>query len=190
MKFWNKVQSQVAEKPQELVFAIVFTSLTIMLIVVGLVVLNKFDFNKKDTASTPKSEVVSTTPEFKAIKSRESQGATRSGTLTTDLMEKNSSGVSGVVLFVEFTEPKDQVFIGLELRGKLEESPYPAYIYKGSCDKPERQLYSLSHVVNGKTENYLTGSLPDFRKQFPLALRVQKLANQDLSNDIACADLK
>lgn len=187
MKIWNKIRNQVAGKPQELFFLILFTWLAIMLTVVCLVVLNVIDL-KKDTPKPPVPAVTLIEPEFKAITSRDSQGIARVDALSNGLQEKNASGLTGTVQFVEFVDPKQQVFIGLALSGGQEQAVYPAYIYEGTCEKPERQLYSLSPVTNGKTENYLSVSMADFKKQFPLSVVVHKTAHE-AHIIAACVDL-
>lgn len=109
--------------------------------------------------------------------------------MQVSFVEKNKSGESGNLTLQEIN---GKVYLEVALTGNITKEPQPAFVYEGSCDKPDRQLYSLSPVVNGKTANYLTGSLADFKKQFPLALRVHK-ANQDTKdtkNDVACVDLK
>ncbi len=187
MKIWNKIRNQVAGKPQELFFAILFGWLAIMLVVVCLVILNVVDL-KKDTAKPKIPDAAPVSADFKAITSRDSQGVARIDVLSNGLLEKNASGLTGTVQFVEFVDPKQQVFIGLALKGGQEHAVYPAYIYEGTCDKPERQLYSLSPVTNGKTENYLSASMADFKKLFPLAAVVHMPGNE-AHIIAACADL-
>lgn len=105
--------------------------------------------------------------------------------MQVSLSEKNNSGETGKVTLKEIN---DKVYLEVVLTGMVTKEPQPAYVYEGSCNKPGAQLYSLSPVINGKTANYLKGSLADFKKQFPVAIRVHK-STQDISNDVVCAEL-
>lgn len=187
MKIWSKIQNQVAEKPQELIFGIVASLLVTIVVLLGLVVMIRTDFDQE--ATDQGVPINASPPEFRYINNRDSGAASRVGTLSADMAEKGSSGISGTLLFVEFADPKNQIFIGVELKGQLEKgTAYPAFITEGSCDQPGSQLYSLSPITDGKTENYLRSSLVDFKKQLPLALVVLKSA-QEPHIIIACGDL-
>lgn len=108
----------------------------------------------------------------------------------TDAMQvsfvaKNNSGALGNLTLKEI---RGKVYLEVTLTGNITNEPQSAFVYEGSCEKPDRQLYSLSPVVNGKTANYLTVSLADFKKEFPVAVIIHKSV-QDINSDIACADL-
>lgn len=147
-------------------------------------------FAKKDNQqdknpSTNKSQ--SYVDNFLTITPESMQGKVVDAT-SANFIEKNKSGLTGTVTFKEIN---GKVFIGVILKGAVSPAPQPALIYEGSCEqeKSGRTLYSLSPVVKGRTENYLNGSLSNFKKQFPLAVKVHK-STQEINVDVACANLK
>lgn len=157
---------------------LIFGSIFVVLMIASIIFLPKKNTNNRPVQSNPSPPTANLTPDLK-------QGPIVAS-MEANLSEKNNSGSSGIVTF---NEVNGKVFIGVDLNNTTDKASHPAYVYEGSCEKPENAKYSLSPVVNGKTANYITGTLADFKKQFPLAVRVHKSA-QDLKTDIVCADLK
>lgn len=172
----------MAEKPQEQIVVIAVLSIVSMILVVGTIILAKPGTKKYVQTSTDQSVQVSQKDSFN---DSELRGTPDSNKLTTDIIGKNDSVSKGRVIFEEVS---GKVLVSLELKDMPEKPAYPAFIYEGECSGKGRMLYSLLPVTGGKTENYMNGTISDFKKQFPLSLRVYG-SSDNLSEFIACSDL-
>lgn len=114
--------------------------------------------------------------------------------LQADFKPVNQTNDSGSIIFKEVN---GRVYLELDLSGDGAKGPMPTDIYHGTCKDPGMPLFSLSPVVDGKTENYISGTMADFKKKFPLAVHVHNGNKQTAAGigksvvlaDVACADL-
>jgi len=98
----------------------------------------------------------------------------------------NNSNITGETTFKEVN---GLVYIAVNLTGASDNVQYPAYVYKGTCQDTNQPKYSLSPVVNGKTENYINKTMAEIKKEFPLSVKVLKDQNPS-DGFVSCAQLQ
>ncbi len=186
MNLWDKLLGRISEKPQETVVGIVGLCVVASVFFVGgAILIRRFTDQKPVKITTPISKAVAVSP-YKDLIAAETGGKPPAASLETNLSSKSSSGFEGTAHFDEFN---GKLMVSLELKGTKDGDTYPAFVYQGSCDDVGTQLYSLSPVENGRTDNYLIGTLADFKKQFPLSIRIFHLPQQGVEM-AACSDLR
>ena len=141
---------------------------------------SSFKFKKNQPAPSPNNW--QTNP---SIIPQSMQGRV-TASLSAELKPINNSNITGVTIFKEIN---GKVFVGVVLENPETDSEYPAYIHFGRCSDSEGPKYSLSPVVNGRTENYITKTMTDFKKELPLSVKIHKPPDES-EGYISCADLK
>lgn len=104
---------------------------------------------------------------------------------TVVLSQIGASGQKGTAMF-QAEDGKTKVT--LTMTGKKYISPQPAHIHIGACPKPGEVKYSLSSVVDGKSETLVSVKMEDLFTNLPLAVNVHESAEKS-SVYTACGDL-
>lgn len=111
--------------------------------------------------------------------------ATPAGDQPTKINEQNSSGQYGIV---ELKEKDGKVVVILSMAGGAPGVPQPAHIHMGKCPKVGEVAYSLTDVVDGKSETTLDVTLAQLAAKLPLGLNVHK-SEPEASMYVACGNL-
>jgi hypothetical protein len=131
--------------------------------------------NVLDTSIVP-SETITPQPSLPA--------ASSAGTIV-QLDEENSSGESGPVTLSEID---GKVRVSVSLAGAPLGVSQPIHIHLGSCPDVGNIKYTLTPVVNGKSETNLNVSLAQLKKLLPLAINVHKSVQQ-VGVYVACGNI-
>ncbi|MFZ3068749.1 MAG: hypothetical protein WA052_00330 [Microgenomates group bacterium] len=108
------------------------------------------------------------------------------GVKTVVLNQINTSGQKGTAMF---QAENGKTKVTLAMTGKKYTSPQPAHIHIGACPKPGEVKYSLSSVVDGKSETLVPVKMEDLFANLPLAVNVHESAEK-VTVYTACGDLK
>lgn len=87
------------------------------------------------------------------------------------LSEQNNSGQAGIATIIE---ENGKVVVSLKLTGALVDTPQPAHLHLGTCEKPGEVKFSLRDVTDGQSETTLDLDINMFNKKLPLILNVHK----------------
>lgn len=101
----------------------------------------------------------------------------------------NQIGVSGQKGTALFQAENGKTKVTLMMTGKKYTLPQPAHIHIGACPKPGEVKYSLSSVVDGKSETLVSARMEDLFTNLPLAVNVHESAEK-ATVYTACGDLK
>lgn len=134
----------------------------------------------KVTEATKKKE----TPTPAPTKKTEVKETTMKVVLDSDVASKSTQKGTATL-----TEVNGKVRVTLALTGGDYSSPQPAHIHAGSCPKPDKVVYPLQDVVDGKSDTTLDVSMADLKKQEPLAINVHK-SKTDINVYAACGNIK
>ncbi|HVF69821.1 MAG TPA: hypothetical protein VNA13_04645 [Xanthomonadales bacterium] len=158
-----------------LICGLILIALVMLFVILVPFKKNNFLTNKTSPTSTPVPTYVD-----------KSLGGTVVAQTESSFKDIANSKVTGRTTFKEVD---GNVFVTVVLTNVSKDAEYPAYIHKGTCREEGDIKYSLSPVVDGKTENYISGTLEQFKKDFPLSVKIHKPA-YERDGFVTCADLK
>lgn len=89
----------------------------------------------------------------------------------------------------QLSEVDGKVIVTLNLMGYPSSTPQPAHIHDGSCPNVGAIKYSLSDVINGKSETVLNTTLKQLMSELPLLVNIHKSQTESKIYS-SCGDIR
>lgn len=105
--------------------------------------------------------------------------------ITIQLNEEGNSGQSGTATFKGVN---GKVMVTLNLSGAPKGVAQPTHIHGSLCPGTDASKYSLTSLIDGKSETTLNVSLEKFLSQLPLAVNIHKSV-AEAGKYVACGNL-